>query len=358
MIQMPSLVRALGLMTCVAPFFYAPAALGDPLKTRDRVCSAAYENARQLEAAGHLKQATEELLRCTNSTCSALLRQQCSTRYLQLDADVPTVVPLATNGAGEARVNVQVSIDGELLTSRLDGRALPVDPGLHEFSFVADGAVAKTKVMIVQGARNRTVTVSLPDTATAKGATRASADGSAAAKVAPGASSADKRTPLSEAVEGKRARDADGFEIWPPDAGAAARSDPSASSPKSAPEEATATPPPDKTKRGPGVAPYVVGAVGLAGIGAFGLFTYWGRMDNQKLSDCAPYCAPSSVDHIRKMYLAADVSLGVGIAGLGAATTWLLLSSGSPKKERSSPPVALGVAPTPSGGFATIAGSF
>ena len=82
--------------------------------------------------------------------------------YAQLESDIPSVVPLVSDENGEPRVDVQVTIDNELLTSRLDGRALPIDPGMHEFSFTADGAVLATqRLMIVQGQRNRPIAITL-----------------------------------------------------------------------------------------------------------------------------------------------------------------------------------------------------
>ncbi len=347
MTHLPSFARPLGFEACAATvFLFAPPAMSEPLKARDRVCAAAYDSVRQSEGVGHLLQAKEQLLKCANSACSGWIRQQCSARYIQLEEDTPTVVPLATDELGIVRVDVQVTVDGEPLTSHLDGRALPVDPGLHEFSFTADGVATKTKVMIVQGARNRPVAVTLSEQ---KGvAVRGSSD-SVAAKQAPSIAGADKRSQPAEppAIAAKHSLLSEPPVAPTPVHEAGVTDDATADVPRAS-----------KPKSGPGAAPYIIGSVGLAGVGAFGLLTYWGRLDNQKLGQCAPYCSAVSVDHIRKLYLAADVSLGVGIAGLGVATTMLLMTGGSAKKERAPSTLALDVAPTPSGGFATVSGSF
>jgi len=49
---------------------------------------------------------------------------------------------------------------------------------------------------------------------------------------------------------------------------------------------------------------------GLASLGAGGLLFYWGRKDNSLLTGCSPNCPQSSVDHVRKIYLASDRSAG------------------------------------------------
>jgi len=65
------------------------------------------------------------------------------------------------------------------------------------------------------------------------------------------------------------------------------------------------------------------------------------------------------VDHIRKLYLAADISLGVGIAALGAATTWLVIgATGSKEEHAKKPRYVVDVRPTPAGAFASVSGSF
>jgi hypothetical protein len=55
------------------------------------------------------------------------------------------------------------------------------------------------------------------------------------------------------------------------------------------------------------------------------------------------------------MYLVADISLGVGVLALGAATVVVLTSGSSKKKEAA---YAVDVQPRPSGAFATVSGSF
>jgi len=111
---------------------------------------------------------------------------------------------------------------------------------------------------------------------------------------------------------------------------------------------------------GPSAFAYVLGGVGLLGVGAGALLTYWGKTDNDALAQCAPNCLSSSVDHVRTMYLAADVSFGVGAVLLGAAT-WMFATSHS--GERPIPAAApsaaiLDLEPTRSGAIATVRGAF
>jgi hypothetical protein len=93
--------------------------------------------------------------------------------------------------------------------------------------------------------------------------------------------------------------------------------------------------------------------VGVAGIAGYGLLTYWGRKDNDKLAECSPACNPAAVDHIRKLYTIADVSLGVGIAALVGGTSWWYV-----KSRRSKEAVAVDVQPIRSGALASVKGAF
>jgi hypothetical protein len=126
------------------------------------VCAAAYNTAREREQSGHLVAAGQLFLTCAKTTCGGALWQDCATRYTQLRAQTPSVIPLVTDDAGQPRVDVEVKMDGAVLISRLDGRSLPVDPGTHEFSFSAQGAVfASQRVTLQNGQRNRLIAVSV-----------------------------------------------------------------------------------------------------------------------------------------------------------------------------------------------------
>jgi hypothetical protein len=100
----------------------------------------------------------------------------------------------------------------------------------------------------------------------------------------------------------------------------------------------------------------VVGAVGVLGLGGFAYFGLTGKARESQLdSSCAPRCQQSDADHLRMTYLAADISLGVGVAALGIAT-WIAVASVS----RRAPPTGtwLEVHPLLGGAGAGVVGHF
>jgi hypothetical protein len=284
----------------------------------DQTCAATYEDAQQRESSAHLLQARELLQKCAKARCGRLLQQTCTTKLTRIESDIPSVVPIVTDEGGAPRVNVQVTMDGEPLTAQIDGRAVSVDPGVHEFTFsTSEGVVATRKVLVAQGHRNRPIAVSL------RGARRNAPGKALAAADDPG--SAGERREAAPQPQGTKL---------------------------------DATVPEPRAQGGSYALTYTLVGVGLLGIASFGVLTQWGRKDNDMLAQCAPTCPSASVQHIRRLYLAADVSLGVGIAALGAAY-WAAAHVRSTTEERQSRQAYnLGIQPTRSGGFATLSGSF
>jgi hypothetical protein len=86
---------------------------------------------------------------------------------------------------------------------------------------------------------------------------------------------------------------------------------------------------PHKPARGlppPPTASLVLGAVGIVGLASFGYFALDARAEKKELSDsCAPDCTDSQTASLRHKALAADISLGIGLAAL-AGGTWIWLS--------------------------------
>ena len=124
-------------------------------------CMALYDNADRDAQSGHLREARGLLIGCARAACGHALLTACSTKFTQLDTvDVPSIRPAVTDLSGAARSDVQVRMDGELLAAHLDGQALPVDPGMHEFSFETQGGQSSTqKILIVQGEQGRALPV-------------------------------------------------------------------------------------------------------------------------------------------------------------------------------------------------------
>jgi hypothetical protein len=316
---------------CAAPkTSHADKAKGDKAS---HVCAVTYRTAVEIELAGHLREAKETYWACAKPACGVLIRNQCSARFTQLESDIPSVVPLVTDEAGRDRIDVQVTMDKEILTNRVDGRALPVDPGPHEFSVIAEGAIlARRKVMILQGQRNRPITLAINQSERGKKAPLVTTGAGVEAKP-------PIETPVPSLSTGEKAV-VDKTEL------------------ERNPTEKVAPEPAEKLSHGPGVAPYILGGVGLLGVGTWGALTYWGRKDNEQLSACTPSCSQASVDHVRNLYLAADVSLLAGAAALGTSIVLFIANPSSKEKPPSQAGYRFDVQPSPSGGLATVSGVF
>jgi hypothetical protein len=301
-------------------------------KDTKRVCTpayVAYKSAVAQQKAGHTHEAREQLESCMQSTCGGLI-PKCRALRDKLVSDMPTIVPVVTDDSGAPRVDVQVKVDGVLLTSKLEGTGLPVEAGVHELTFATDaGVFATEKIMIVEGQRNRPVAVSMHtgDASATKAAvaTERAAPAEGASPKAATEKTASEDTSHQEPAPAAPSREYSGGGAW------------------ALPHSAF---------------PYVVGAVGLAGVGAGALLTFWGNKDNSDLQgSCNPNCKSSSVDHVRTMYIAADISFGVGAVALATAT-WLFASSRSTEAPVTKAATVFDVHPTPTGGFATVSGAF
>jgi hypothetical protein len=90
---------------------------------------------------------------------------------------------------------------------------------------------------------------------------------------------------------------------------------------------------------------FVLGGIGLVALGAFTYFGLRSLDDWNELDEtCAPDCAQDDVDALATKELVADVSLGVGIAALGAATILYVVGASGRGANRSKAAVSVDVA--------------
>jgi hypothetical protein len=328
------------------------------------VCAAAFEKAKETARASQIRASSEWFAVCARPTCGRALRQKCAAVQPKVAALLASVVPTVSGAPASTTRDVVVRMDGEVLTSTLDGTAIVIDPGDHQFTFAKDGEIFATRSLTVdRSQRNLIVSVSLqsktsnqvdlspapivedpamaaPKLAHRKSqATDAVADSEAAAHGAVGG-----------AVEGAVDGAVEGAVDDEPALGLAR------SAGARRPGEAAAS------RKGAPWSAYALAGVGLLGVGGYWTFNLKGSADNDALAVlCKPDCNPTSVHHVRNLYLAADISLGIGVAAL-IGSTYLFLRSNDTEAERprsrASHISELSVAPTASGALATVGGTF
>jgi len=141
----------------------------------DPACIAAYEQTQSLRKDGKLVAARAQATVCARSDCPALLVKDCSRWLGELETSTPTVVLDARTAAGVERTDVRVKVDGVVLSERIDGKALAVDPGVRAFVFEPEGGERiERSVVVREGEKNKKVAVVLP--ATSAGNAARSAD--------------------------------------------------------------------------------------------------------------------------------------------------------------------------------------
>jgi hypothetical protein len=131
-----------------------------PASADVQACLTASEKGQRARTAGKLREARESFVVCGAESCPALVRHDCAQWNSELASSLPTVVFGARDKAGRDLFDVTVSMDGEVLVKKLDGKSVTVDPGKHTFRFEAAGFPAVSEVVLVkEGERARVFNV-------------------------------------------------------------------------------------------------------------------------------------------------------------------------------------------------------
>jgi hypothetical protein len=119
-------------------------------------CLTATEASLKLRNDQKLRDARSELLICSASSCPADVRTECVRRMAELNAAIPGIVFDAKDAAGNDLMAVTVTMDGHLLTERLQGAAISIDPGPHKFAFATAGQPRVEKQFVIrEGEKSR-----------------------------------------------------------------------------------------------------------------------------------------------------------------------------------------------------------
>jgi hypothetical protein len=281
----------------------APGAAQQSAPTK-KECASAYEDTQALRRDGRLAEAQKRALACTQDACPDVVKQDCTRWLAEIETNQPTVVFEAFDVSGAETAAVEVSVDGALLKDRLDGKSVAVDPGERVFRYqLTDGSSTpvETRVVVREGEKNRKLTVRFAVAGSAVGA---------------GAGS-----------DGVHAGDDTGAQGGVP------------------------------------TLAWVLGGVGVVGIGAFATFGILGLSEKADREapvaegGCAPNCSDDDVSSVRTKLVLADVSLGVGVAALGVAT-YLLLTSRKDAPAASQSALRVQGGPTRGGGWAAVGARF
>jgi hypothetical protein len=292
------------VLCAVGIVWASPARAEDSKKA---ACASAYEKSQEFRTQNKLQKAQELLVICAEPSCPTFVQTDCAQWLTEVQKDMPSIIIVAKDKDGAEVTAVKVLIDGEVVASELDGKAILIDPGKHKLRFEMEGAPSVDQPIVAkQGEKDRQIKVSFRPQA------------------------AEKEAPN-------------------PYAGAA---------------DTGTEPPPEEDRTGPGplrIPAYIAGGVGAAGLISFALFGIMasGAQSDLENSGCKPNCSQSEVDSIKSKYMIANISLGVGIVGLGAGVTMFFLSQPKkkPNDEESKKP-RFDLAALPGGGYATMSGRF
>ncbi|MBX3228187.1 MAG: hypothetical protein KIT84_26820 [Labilithrix sp.] len=131
-------------------------------------CAKAAERGQIARADGKLREARRQFVSCSTD-CPAMIASDCATWAEQVLAAMPTIVVDAKDEAGRDVGDATLTIDGEVITHQLDGKAIPIDPGSHTLTLqrnVPLGTNTPPKVtetiIAKEGAKARAVTMVVP----------------------------------------------------------------------------------------------------------------------------------------------------------------------------------------------------
>lgn len=251
-------------------------------------CIETHRQAQQAQNEGKLVHARELSRNCTALACPGLIVTDCARWLNDMEQRIPSVV-FEVRLDGKPNLTATIVADGNRVQEWTRGESLRLDPGEHQFRFeMAEHQPIIQNLLLAEGMRYRIVSV---DFATEK----------------------------------------------PPT--------PAVVTPVAPPPAAAPTAPPERPVP---VIVYPLLGVGAVGLGSFALFGLMGKSKQSDLENtCKPSCTDTDLKPMKTSYLVGDISLGVGVASLVAASIFYF------GRQEKPPSTTVGFAPLPGGGAAS-----
>jgi hypothetical protein len=124
----------------------------------EEACMAASGSGQALRKQGKLVDARAQFEVCASQACPDVVKQDCIKWAGDVSSAIPTVSLSAVDASDHDLFDVAVTLDGKLLVSKLDGKAITLDPGIHTFKFETAGAApVEERVLINEGDRAKRV---------------------------------------------------------------------------------------------------------------------------------------------------------------------------------------------------------
>jgi hypothetical protein len=138
----------------VAVLLVTPSLLAQEDKAK---CRASFEAAQSLRDEGKLSSAREEMTTCTR-VCPSAFAKLCEGWLGDVEKSIPTIVLRAVRGERDL-VDVTIAIDGKQVATKIDGKAIPLDPGTHTIALKSEGETVTQEIVVAAGEKNRIVLV-------------------------------------------------------------------------------------------------------------------------------------------------------------------------------------------------------
>jgi hypothetical protein len=275
-----------------------------PTQQQKTECAEAFNQGQKLLKSGQLRAANKRFVACSQPVCPDVLINDCIAAVEDINRRQPSVIFDAKDSRGVDVIDVKVTEKDAPISTALDGQAVILDPGIHDFHFVYKDQAIDQRVVVREGDKLRHLPVVF-----------------------------DRVPP-------------------PPPSASVSRVAPPPSSGSPASSFSLPSPEPPTRELTPGVITF--GAIGVAAFAVAAYFDLKGRSDLSNLkSSCAPRCEPSKIDSVKTKLRVGDISLAVGVAALGGAALFYFTGSGvstSPPSDK----ISFGVSPTVGGAFGAL----
>lgn len=289
-----------------------------------QACATSYEQAQVERKKAKLKAARAELGNCVREICPDFVRNDCSQWLSEVNAEIPSVIFAAVGSKKNDLPDVKVSLDGEVVAEKLDGRAIDLDPGQYELVFEHKGVKVTRTLVVRQGEKNRVIRAEIETDVDTDGDGTLDSEDDCPAESGP---TTNRGCPV----------------VAPPTV--------------------------DSSSGGPD--PLRIGAYAGWGLGAAGLITFavFTPLAYSEEADAKDKCGSDGsgceqpekdelVQGVKDKLLIGNVGLGVGIVGAAAGTVLFYLSLQDDDAATTDESVNVDVHPTQHGGLISVGGHF